>query len=243
MSYSTTERLAQRDLRRAIKRGLPEWLRLHIERTMSHAKCHAEHSRNAATPADLRPRLYDRALRELLSMSDLLGAFRTHVDEPFPFDPGCVHAYLKSALLSVEPEGLTDPQAAYFLEWLEKIGDASGIDAANADADIAAGRVHEFKNAEDAIAYLRTAPGATRHPEHPLFPGWLQCNPAHPMPPETERDQCGQQWMHDLATRQPDGTVLCPACGHRWQHAGGVPPVAQASDQTRNEGGRHGNET
>ena len=42
---------------------------------------------------------------------------------PLPFDLGYVHAYLKSALLSVEPEGLTDPQAAYFLEWLEALPD------------------------------------------------------------------------------------------------------------------------
>ncbi len=38
------------------------------------------------------------------------------------FDVGYVHAYLKSALLMVEPEGLTDPQAAYFFEWLERTG-------------------------------------------------------------------------------------------------------------------------
>jgi hypothetical protein len=80
MSYSVIERLVQRDLQRAIKRGLPAWARLHVERTTSHAKCHVEHSRSAATPADLRKRLYDRAARELLSLLDLLGAFSAHAN-------------------------------------------------------------------------------------------------------------------------------------------------------------------
>jgi hypothetical protein len=43
-----------------------------------------------------------------------------------PFDPGYVHAYLKAALVSVEPEGCTDPQAAYFMDWLEQIGNVGG---------------------------------------------------------------------------------------------------------------------
>lgn len=43
------------------------------------------------------------------------------------FDLGYVHAYLKSALLTVEPEGLTDPQAFYFLEWLKGLDAASGV--------------------------------------------------------------------------------------------------------------------
>jgi hypothetical protein len=41
---------------------------------------------------------------------------------PLPFDAGYVYAYLKAALLSVEPEGVTDPHAAYFLDWFEQIG-------------------------------------------------------------------------------------------------------------------------
>lgn len=75
MSYSITERIAQRDLRRALKRGLPLWAGGHVQRVMLHAKMLRERSRQAVTPIDLRPRLYDRALRELLSVVDLLGAF------------------------------------------------------------------------------------------------------------------------------------------------------------------------
>jgi len=48
--------------------------------------------------------------------------------QPLPFDPGYVYAYLKAALASVEPDGLTDPQAAYFLEWFEAVGIADGVD-------------------------------------------------------------------------------------------------------------------
>jgi hypothetical protein len=76
------------------------------------------------------------------------------------------------------------------------------------------------------VAATRAAP----NPEHPLFPGWLQCNPAHPMPPETERDQCGEKWMHDLATKQLDGTLICPACGLRWPDDGGVRTTDRATE-------------
>jgi len=46
---------------------------------------------------------------------------------PLSFDPGYVYAYLKAALASVEPDGLTDPQAAYFMEWFEGIGTADSV--------------------------------------------------------------------------------------------------------------------
>src|SRR6185369_13587313 len=50
-----------------------------------------------------------------------------------PFDAGYVHAYLKAALLMVEPNGLTDPQAAYFLEWLETISEQAPMTQAARD--------------------------------------------------------------------------------------------------------------
>lgn len=54
-----------------------------------------------------------------LGSSTLSGTVQTAL----PFDLGYVYAYLKAALLSVEPEGLTDPQAAYFMAWFAALPD------------------------------------------------------------------------------------------------------------------------
>lgn len=58
------------------------------------------------------------AAKELRLYAARLGQSEPVADS-LPFDLGYVYAYLKAALLDIEPEGLTDPQAAYFFEWFK----------------------------------------------------------------------------------------------------------------------------
>lgn len=52
--------------------------------------------------------------------------------EALPFDPGYLHAYLTAAMKDLGPDGLIDPQVAYFLEWLDDgvRGDGAYLDQA-----------------------------------------------------------------------------------------------------------------
>ena len=87
----------------------------------------SESLKGAQVPAHYNDRLQlDAGEAEYASWRIVGGRPSVPAPQPLPFDPGYVHAYLKAALQSVEPEGLTDPQAAYFLAWLEQVGTAAG---------------------------------------------------------------------------------------------------------------------
>jgi hypothetical protein len=59
---------------------------------------------------------------------DFVAAKGAPADQPLPFDPVYAYAYLKAALLTVEPNGMTDPQASYFFDWFAKIAATGNLD-------------------------------------------------------------------------------------------------------------------
>jgi hypothetical protein len=86
--YALTRQQLQRDLRKAATSGMPEWAVAYCEGVMRRADFYAQQSRNKEAPRDVRAKLFDRAVRELLSCSDFIGGFRRAVvfgPSPKPF--------------------------------------------------------------------------------------------------------------------------------------------------------------
>lgn len=58
----------------------------------------------------------------------------TTTNEVLPFDTGYVHAFIKAAMKDGgQPDGVIDPQMAYFLDWLEGLDEADAVNRVSVD--------------------------------------------------------------------------------------------------------------
>lgn len=84
MSYSSELRQLQVLLRRAKKRGFPEWAQAYVEHGIKYAagKRKLADEKKAGQPADWRQHSYTRALYIVAELCELVSCFLMYVEQP-----------------------------------------------------------------------------------------------------------------------------------------------------------------
>ncbi|MCD2167238.1 hypothetical protein [Comamonas koreensis] len=84
MAFAKLKRDVGARLRRCVDHGLPEWVTRHAEERIACATFHRDSSQAADMPSEAKRQSFDKAVKVLSEVNDLLHAFERHVRFALP---------------------------------------------------------------------------------------------------------------------------------------------------------------